>query len=58
MHAMAGAPAVESRVGVVVGLVLLAVAFVAPPVGVTVLVTGLVLAAAVAHHVWTTRPAA
>ena len=58
LHAMAGAPAVESRVGVVVGLVLLAVAFVAPPVGVTVLTTGLVLAAAVAHHVWTTRPAA
>lgn len=58
MHAMAGAPVVETRVGVVVGLVLLAVAAVAPPVGVTVLTTGLVLAAAVAHHVWTTRAVA
>jgi low temperature requirement protein LtrA len=55
MHAMAGAPVVETRVGVVVGLVLLAVAALAPPVGVTVLATGLGLAAAVAHHVWTTR---
>src|SRR6478609_4052919 len=55
MHAMAGAPVVETRVGVVVGLVLLGVAAIGPPVGVTVLSTGLVLAAAVAHHVWTTR---
>ncbi len=55
MHSMAGAPPAERRVGVAVGLVVLAVAAVAPPVGVTVLVTGLVLAAAVAHHVWTNR---
>ena len=55
MHSMAGAPAAEKRVGAAVGVVVLAVAAVAPPVGVTVLVTGLVLAAAVAHHVWDTR---
>ncbi len=55
MHAMAGASVSEARVGAAVGLVLLLVAALAPPVGVTVLATGLVLSAAVAHHVWTTR---
>ena len=58
MHAMAGAPVAETRVGVAVGLVVLAVAAVAPPIGVTVLVTGCVLAVAVAQHVWATREAA
>ena len=52
MHAMAGAPRVETRAGAAVGVVVLVVAALAPPIGVTVLVTGLVLAAAVAHHVW------
>ncbi|GAB3877868.1 low temperature requirement protein A [Terrabacter terrigena] len=51
MHSLAGAPAVERRVGVVVGLFVVGVAALAPPVGVTVLTTGLALAAAVAHHV-------
>ena len=55
MHSMAGAPAAETRVGAAVGLVLLVVAALAPPVGVTVLTIGLVLSAAVAHHVWTSR---
>jgi len=55
MHSMAGAPAGERRVGAATGLLVLAVAALAPPVGVTVLVTGLALAAAVAHHVWSTR---
>jgi low temperature requirement protein LtrA len=52
MHSLAGAPAVERRVGIGVGVLVLGVAAAAPPIGVTVLVTGLVLAAAVAHHVW------
>src|SRR6478672_8983515 len=55
MHSMAGAPVAETRVGAAVGLVLLVVAALAPPVGVTVLTVGLVLSAAVAHHVWATR---
>jgi low temperature requirement protein LtrA len=55
MHAMAGAPAAETRVGAAVGLVLLVVAALAPPVGVTVLTVGGVLSAAVAHPVWTSR---
>jgi low temperature requirement protein LtrA len=58
MHAMAGAAAAETRVGGAVGLVLLAVAALALPVGLTVLTIGLVLSAAVAHHVWTTRDVA
>jgi low temperature requirement protein LtrA len=55
MHSMAGAPAPERRVGVAVGVVVLAVAAAGPPIAVTVLVTGLVLAGAVAHHVWSSR---
>ncbi|GAA2482309.1 hypothetical protein GCM10009858_20150 [Terrabacter carboxydivorans] len=58
MHARAGAAAVEIRVGVAVGLVLVGVAALALPVGLTVLTIGLVLSAAVAHHVWTTRDVA
>ncbi|MGO4596525.1 low temperature requirement protein A [Terrabacter sp. 2RAF25] len=55
MHSLAGAPVAERRVGVAVGVVALVVAAAGPPVGVTVLAIGLVLAAAVAHHVWTDR---
>ena len=58
MHAMAGAPRVETRAGVGVGVVVLVVATLAPPIGITVLLTGLVLAAAVAHDVWITQPSA
>jgi hypothetical protein len=36
-------------------VVVLAVAAAGPPIAVTVLVTGLVLAGAVAHHVWSSR---
>jgi hypothetical protein len=50
----AGAPPL-SGVRSAVGLLLLVVAALAPPVGVTVLTIGLVLSAAVAHHVWTSR---
>ena len=57
MHSQAGAPVVERRVGVAVGMAALVVAAVTPPIGVTVLVIGLMLAAVVAHHVWTTRDA-
>jgi hypothetical protein len=55
MHSLAGAPAVERRVGVAVGLAALSVAAVAPPIGITVLALGVMLAAVVAHHVWQTR---
>ncbi|GAA5026625.1 low temperature requirement protein A [Terrabacter aeriphilus] len=55
MHAMAGAPATELRVGVAVGVLVLVVAAVVPAIGVTVLAVGVVLTAAVVHHVWTTR---
>ncbi|MFM6848882.1 MAG: low temperature requirement protein A [Terrabacter sp.] len=55
MHSLAGAPMVERRVGVAVGVASLAVAAVAPPIGITVLAVGVMLAAAVAHHVWTGR---
>ncbi|GAA2744848.1 low temperature requirement protein A [Terrabacter aerolatus] len=55
MHSMAGARAGETGAGVAVGGVVLLVGAAAPSVGVTVLATGLVLATAVAHHVWTTR---
>jgi low temperature requirement protein LtrA len=54
MHAMAAAPVGETRAGVAVGIVVLVVAGFAPPIGVTVLLTGVVLALAVAHHVWVT----
>ena len=37
------------------GVAALAVGAAAPPVGITVLATGAMLAAAVAHHVWTSR---
>src|SRR5829696_1597117 len=57
MHAMAGAPETETRVGVTVGVVVLVVAALAPPIGLTVLAIGLALAAAVAQHVWSTREA-
>ncbi|MHA3834466.1 low temperature requirement protein A [Terrabacter sp. AAH1] len=55
MHSLAGAPMVERRVGVAVGLAALSVAAVAPPIGITVLALGVMLAAVVAHHVWQTR---
>ncbi|EWT03079.1 low temperature requirement protein A [Intrasporangium oryzae NRRL B-24470] len=55
MHAMAGARPAETRAGVGVGLVVLGVAALAPPIGITVLAVGLVLAVAVAHHVWLTQ---
>jgi low temperature requirement protein LtrA len=55
MHALAGAPTSETRAGVAVGVAVLLVAAVVPAIGITVLVTGVLLAAAVAHHVWTTR---
>ena len=55
MHSRAGAPAVELRVGVAVGVAALAVATLAPPVAITVLAIGVMLAAVVAHHVWQTR---
>ena len=55
MHSRAGAPAVERRVGVAVGVAALAVAALAPLVAVTVLAIGVMLAAVVAHHVWQTR---
>ncbi|GAB2755603.1 low temperature requirement protein A [Terrabacter koreensis] len=55
MHSLAGAPAVERRVGIAVGLAALSVAAVAPPIGITVLALGVMLAAVVAHHVWQTR---
>lgn len=58
MHARAGAPPVETRVGAAVGLVLVGVAALALPVGLTVLTIGLVLSAAVAHHVWASRDVA
>ncbi len=58
MHALAGAPTSETRVGVAVGVAVLLVAAVVPAIGITVLVTGVLLAAAVAHHVWTTRDTA
>jgi low temperature requirement protein LtrA len=57
MHSMAGAPVVERRAGVAVGIVVLVVGALAPPIGITVLLTGVVLALAVAHHVWVTRDA-
>ncbi len=58
MHALAGAPTSETRVGVAVGVAVLLVAAVVPAIGITVLIAGVLLAAAVAHHVWTTRDAA
>ncbi|MGO4603252.1 low temperature requirement protein A [Terrabacter sp. 2YAF2] len=58
MHALAGAPTSETRVGVAVGVAVLLVAAVVPAIGITVLMIGLLLAAAVAHHVWSTRDAA
>ena len=57
MHALAGAPTSETRVGVAVGVAVLLVAAVVPAIGITVLMIGVLLAAAVAHHVWTTRDA-
>ena len=58
MHALAGAPTSETRAGVAVGVAVLLVAAVVPAIGITVLMIGVLLAAAVAHHVWTTRDAA
>ncbi len=57
MHAMVGSPAAETRVGVVAGIVVLVIAVLAPPIGLTVLMTGLVLTGAVAQHVRSTHAA-
>jgi uncharacterized protein (DUF2062 family) len=58
MHALAGAPTSETRSGVAVGMAVLLGAAVVPTIGITVLVTGVLLAAAVAHQVWTTQDTA
>ncbi len=52
LDAAGGASRSETLVGAAGGVLVVAVALVDPPVGTTVLVTGLVLAAVVTHHVW------
>ncbi len=51
MHAMAGSPRAETRVGAGLGLTVLVIGALAPPIGLTVLLIGLALTAAVAWHV-------
>ncbi|MCU1538012.1 MAG: Low temperature requirement protein [Humibacillus sp.] len=55
LDAVSGAPRSETVVGAVGGALVVAVALAGRPVGTTVLVTGLVLATVVAHHVFAGR---
>lgn len=55
MGARGGAPVSETRLGTALGVVILVIASLAPPIGVLVLLTGIVLSGAVAHHVLTSR---
>jgi low temperature requirement protein LtrA len=55
MHAVAGAARSETAVGVSAGVALLAVALTGPSASTTVLTTGLVLAAVVGQHVWSSQ---